>query len=107
MNQLALDLSASRRDLGIERSAARAGEAWQRQARGYLLEWLSSPRPDWLTEEFREWATARGLDSPPDGRAFGKVMQSAKRERLVVAVGYAPACSSNGSAKVLWRAAHG
>ena len=104
MNQLALDLSTARRELGIERSASRAGREWLARARGYLLEWLASRREDWLTEDFREWAAQAGLDPPPDGRAFGKVMQSAQREGLIKRVGYAPANSSNGSAKVLWRA---
>ena len=47
-------------------------------------------------------AEAWGLSPPPDGRAWGHVMARARSRGLIVAVGYGPAASSNGSPKVLW-----
>lgn len=57
-----------------------------------------------LAEEARAWAEdVRGVTPPPDARAWGHVMLKAKAEGLIVSAGYAPAKSSNGSPKVLWR----
>lgn len=103
--EMALERTRERRDTGIRRAADHAGSDWQRRARGYLLEWLSRAPGTFLAEDWREWATHRGLDSPPDGRAFGSVLQSAAKDGLIVKVGYAPARSSNLSPKVQWRAA--
>lgn len=94
-----------RRDDGIQRAADHAGPQWNRIARGYLLEFLArlSIGHDFLAENFREFAEGRGLEQPPDGRAYGHVLRSAARDLLIRKVGYAPAKSSNLSAKVLWR----
>lgn len=105
MEQLSIDLAAARRDLGIERSGNHAGEAWKRRARGYLLEYVATHAGSFMAEDVREFAEQRGLDHPPDERAWGSVMQSAARERLIVKDGYAPARSSNLSPKVQWRPA--
>jgi hypothetical protein len=104
MEQLPIDFVRARRDDGIQRAGDHAGARWRGQARGYLLEWLAAPRGDFLAEDVREFAERRGLDAPPDGRAWGVVFQSASRDRLISKVGYAPARSSNLSPKVLWRA---
>lgn len=102
MNQLSIDFSRARRDLGIQRAADHAGSDWQRQARGYLLEWLTFNRQPFLAEDWREWAMTAGLQSPPDGRAFGAVLQSAQRDKLIKSCGFRQARSSNMSPKVLW-----
>lgn len=102
MNQLAIDFAKARRDEGIQRAGDHAGDAWQRRARGYLLEYLATFRESFLTEDVRAFADERGLDKPPDGRAWGVVMQSAKREGLIRANGWGAAKSSNLSGKVKW-----
>lgn len=104
MDQLAIDYTA-RRDSGIQRAADHAGTRWNRLARGYLLEFVSRLQigHDFLAENFREFAEDRGLEPPPDGRAYGHVLRSAARDLLIRKVGYAPAKSSNLSPKVLWR----
>lgn len=57
-----------------------------------------------LAEEARAWAEdVRGVSPPPDGRAWGHVILKARAEGLIASAGYAPAKSSNGSPKVLWR----
>lgn len=102
MDQLAIDFAAARRDLGIERAGSHAGEAWKRRARGYLLEYLVGRAGPFMAEDVRDFAEGRGLDVPPDGRAWGAVFQAAARERLIRKLGYAPARSSNLSPKVQW-----
>jgi hypothetical protein len=102
--------AAARRDDGIERAAShaeRVSDGWKARARGYLLEYLATRRrgDDFLAEVAREFAEGRGMDAPPDGRAWGAVFQSAAREKLIVKAGYSPARSSNLSPKVLWRVA--
>lgn len=95
----------ARRDDGIQRAADHAGDYWRRCARGFLLEYLATHAEPFLAENVREFAEARHLADPPDGRAWGQVMRSAARDGLIVKVGYAPARSSNLSPKVQWRAA--
>jgi hypothetical protein len=102
--QLTIEDAIARRDQGIARAGDHAGDRWKRSARGYLLEFLSSPRLEFLAEDVREFAEGRGIESPPDGRAWGAVMRSAQRDGLICAVGAARAKSSNLSYKVLWRA---
>lgn len=101
-DQLSIDFARARRDDGIERAIEHAGKRWARLARGFLLEYLSANRVQFLAETVREFAEGRGMDLPPDGRAWGSVIRSAAREKLIRKVGYAPAKSSNMSPKVLW-----
>lgn len=110
MEQLTIEDAMARRDEGISRAAdhaERMSEGWKRRARGYLLEFLATRSHSglFLAEVVRAFAEERGMDAPPDGRAWGGVFQSAAREMLIVKVGYAPAKSSNLSPKVLWKAA--
>lgn len=105
MEQLSIDLARARRDDGIQRSGDHAGDRWRKLARGYLLEYLAQHREPFLTENVREFSELRGLEDPPDGRAWGVVIRNAARERVIVKVGYAAARSSNLSPKCQWRAA--
>lgn len=103
----AADRAALARDLGILRSGSRAERevpGWQAKAI-YCLERYLTQVPlahEFLAEEFVKYATAAGLEEPPDGRAYGSVMQSAARRGLIVKVGYRVALSSNLSPKTLW-----
>lgn len=108
MQQLTIEDAIARRDDGITRAVDHAetvAQGWKHRARGYLLEYLATHSGTFLAEVVREFAEGRGMDYPPDGRAWGAVFQSAARESLIVKAGYAPARSSNLSPKVLWRAA--
>lgn len=96
-----------RRDDGIRnaiRRADRTDEGWSASARAALLEFLAKQgRAPFLAESVRTWAESKGIvRAPTDGRAWGHVMQAAKRNGIVVACGYAPANSSNRSPKVQW-----
>ena len=99
--------AGDRRDEGIARAAdrnERRHAGWQHEALGHLATFLSwQGDRTFLAEEVREYAVSAGLVLPTDGRAWGALMQLAKRLEWIVAVGYAPARSSNLSPKVLWQ----
>jgi hypothetical protein len=97
--------SWQQRELGLERSASSAGIVWRERALGYLREFVARHRAPFLAEHVRAYAESRGFADPPTAKSWGPVMQRAARERIIVAHAYAPARSSNGSPKVLWRAA--
>lgn len=104
MNQLALEAAEARRDEGIARSAKSAGKLWHERALGFVCE-FAARRQTWerfMCEDIREWAESSGLDVPPTRKAWGAVMQDAKRKRIVNSYGFAPARSSNLSGKVQW-----
>lgn len=90
--------------LGLERVSRSSGPIWQMLALGYLKEYVARHSAPFLAENVREWAEARGLGAPTNGKAWGPVMQNARRAGIICAAGYAPAKSSHLSPKVLWRA---
>lgn len=57
-----------------------------------------------LAEDARAFAVAIGVCAPVEPRAWGNIITRAKREGFITPAGYAPAVSSRGSPKVLWRA---
>ena len=88
-----------------KRSADRAGMAWQDHAITYLCSYVRNCLTPFLAEDVVQFACRDGLcPEPPDARAWGHVMQRAKRMGLIEPCGYRAARSSNGSPKVLWRA---
>jgi hypothetical protein len=78
---------------------------WARAADKLLDHYLSSTACDcsFLAEQFVQWAKTR-IESPNDPRNWGGVISRAAHSKKIVRVGYAPAESSNGSPKCLWRA---
>jgi len=105
VNQLSIDFAVTRRDLGMARAELSAGAEWQRRALGYVREYCATHGGSWLAEDVREFAEARGFAAPPTKKAWGPVMQQARRAGIVRAVGYAPSRASNMSPKCLWLAA--
>lgn len=75
--------------------------AWSQRAEALLVEFAGGVET-FLAEDARAFAAERGLPSPPDGRAWGAVLQRARRANLIQKVGFAPARSSNNSPKVEW-----
>jgi hypothetical protein len=51
-----------------------------------------------------EWCRKEGVPQPPDGRAWGSVISSARRLEIIQKVGTRLAATSNLSPKCLWRA---
>ena len=115
MTQHALDFSAptarqaaeTRRDLGIERAgehADRVRALWRETAARLIRDYGRMACKPFLIEDVVPYAKRRGLEDPPDGRAWGAAAKLAKRSGYIEACGYAPANTSNRSPKVLWRA---
>jgi|GEM_PF-4198692 len=100
--------AAKRRDRGLASSNRHAEEhapGWTDRALCMLERFTSDHASPWTCEQFRAWAEVEGLDSPPEKRAFGAVIQGGLRAGWFVRVGYAPAASSNFGAKPLYQAA--
>ena len=98
--------AAARRDFGIERAidhADRTDVFWSDTAYAHVMEFCRVQKA-FLTEEARAFAESRGLNPPPDGRAWGAVMRRAAKNGLIQRIGYKPAKSSNLSPKCLWGA---
>lgn len=102
-------------DAGASRAVAHAERVqadWQARATQMVARFAGAKaaynHPDhepWLAEEARAYAEREGVPPPPDGRAWGAVMQACRRAGLIVPCGYAPAVSSNGSPKTMWKRA--
>lgn len=111
--QLALDFTAAktRGDLGAERAARRAERAepgWIDRAAEAVREVAQVSLAHFVAGEFTiEQARALNsadLPTPPDGRAWGHVTRRAVQLGYIQPTGgYAPAASSNGSPKRLYR----
>lgn len=108
MTQPDLFEATSRGHKAAESSARRADKfirQWTETAVAYLRTFAYKRKgKPFLAEEVRAAAEEWGLPQPPDARAWGFVMQRGRREGIVAAAGFAKAATSNGSAKVLWRA---
>lgn len=74
---------------------------WSEQALAFVVTYAAS-HDQFMAEDAREYAHKQGLPLPPEGRAWGYVLQSAAKRKLIVRAGYQPARSSNGSPKCLW-----
>lgn len=113
MNQLALNFEAARTrgDLGAERAAHRAernSPGWidvaAEKIRDYVRLDAAGMAMDFTIEKARQWAADKNLPAPPDARAWGHVTRRAVKLGYIVETGeYAPAASSNGSPKRLYR----
>lgn len=98
--QLSLGFIRARRDEGIATAADHSGQTWQDAAFHAVCEYARTHN-QFLTEEAR--IEADQLPLPTDGRAWGAVMQKARREKIVEQIGFARAKSSNLSPKPLWK----
>ena len=84
-----------------EEAANRAQQGWSDRALAALL--TTGQRLGHFTiDQLRREA---GVESPTDERAWGGVIKRAARLGIIVRVGYAPAASSHGSPKPVWRLA--
>ena len=71
-----------------------AGVAWAAEA-SLALAYYAQRHPTFMTEDVRHFAHAHGLPKPPDGRAWGGVLNRAIRAKQIERVGYAPMKSPN------------
>jgi hypothetical protein len=95
------------RDEGIASSMAHANDdapGWSQRAYDNIARNPGLKRHAGFTMEVaRAYAWGHGLDSPPDLRAWGGVTLRLIRDGVLVRIGYAPAASSHGSPKALYR----
>lgn len=99
------ELARHKRDRGIERAVTHAdavSKLWSERAFRWFVIYART-HAEFITEAAREYAEAQGLPAPTDKRAWGHIAQRAARSGNVESIGYAPANSSNRSAKVLWK----
>lgn len=68
------------RDQGMKTAADNAGYIWQLKALEFVRRF---PRSEFMAEEVREFAYAAGLSEPPNERAWGAVIATAKRAGLI------------------------
>lgn len=105
---LSLDLARQRGLRGMERAAERAERAspgWVESALAKLLEQVQAiPHGQEFTIEGVRLVIEPMLPEPTDKRAWGHVTQAALRKLYILKTGnVAPAASSNGSPKPLYR----
>lgn len=113
-----IDAARLRGDLGVESSASRA----ERTAPGWIENAVEAVRSVvsqrfvielmdgcFTIEMIREWAEIGGLPKPSDARAWGHVARRAVALGIIERIpnAYAPAASSNGSPKPLYRRGSG
>lgn len=104
-----LTQAETRRDVGMHRAVSRADRdqpQWSDDAMHALEMYCKAhPEAQFLGEQVRAWGEQLELVDPPaDGRAWGAVFRKAASLGVIRRVGYAPALSSNLSAKCLWLA---
>jgi len=82
-----------------------AADYWSAEALGFLYAFAAAPARTgpWLAEDVIRHATERGLAEPPDRRAWGAVVATAARRKLIVRAGFRT--DAYGSPKSLWRIA--
>jgi hypothetical protein len=88
--------------LSSDRADRELGE-WSKQAYAYLMQFARLHHNPFLVEDVRAYAEKKGLTPPPDGRAWGHIVQTARRAKQITSCGFGIAKSSNGSPKVLWK----
>ena len=97
------------RDAGMARAAEHAERVdpdWPVRALVFVR-FYAATHAEFLTEDVVAAYLAAGHPPPPDGRAWGPVMQAAARREIIERCGYDAARTSNLSPKVLWRACEG
>jgi hypothetical protein len=98
-----------RRDAGMERAANHADHVigrWREKAWEKTCEFLSAHGENtFMGEDIRLFAHGRGLETPPDNRAWGGIIMRAAKRGLITRVGFGPTKSKNCHAnpKSVWK----
>lgn len=85
--------------------ADKVEESWTERASVLFVDYANdvAKGQPFLVEDARAWAEQQGLPKPPDNRAWGFVAKAMRQAGHIIFSGYAPAKSSRGSPKTLWR----
>lgn len=87
-----MNTSFEARDRGIEQAVRHADAVhtnWSEQAFSQFKVFLIAQRGEFMSEDFREFASGM-LPEPPSKRAFGHVMLRAAKAGLIKKVGHSP-----------------
>lgn len=76
------------RNAGIAKAINNANAKSTNWAEEAYLKLLQYPANKFMTEELREWAHNTGLPVPPSARAWGAIITRAKREGVVIPLGF-------------------
>jgi hypothetical protein len=109
MIQMDLSLGRTLASTGADLAAKNAGSAWSTDAYNILVEYANTNKT-FMTEDVRAYAINRyDFPLPPDGRAWGGVVNRAVRANLIKRIGYAPMKSANCHAnpKSVWQLVEG
>lgn len=82
---------AQLRDAGMQLAADHAQQVspgWNERAYSFLERFLKIKHGSFMTEDFRAWAAAHGLEYPPTNRAFGGIITKAKNNGLIKHIGW-------------------
>lgn len=82
--QLAIDVGAALRDVGMARTLEAEQDEWMAKALRALAAFAR--RPEWRrfkTEDFRAWYLAEGYPPPHDHHVWGALTNMAARERVI------------------------
>jgi len=91
MSQLDISFGKKLRDAGIAQAIDHADQysaGWRQEVYEKLLLFLETRSEPFLAEEFREFAEANGIESPPSLRAYGAIIVRAAKEEKIRKVGY-------------------
>ena len=84
-------------DDGMMRAADHADaveEGWSERAYSMLLDYAAE-HFEFMTEDVRHWSIEQGFSLPPDGRAWGQVIRTASKLKLICKHGYGQTSSPN------------
>lgn len=99
------------RDAGMAQAVTHAEDktpGWSEMALVMLRRFLQDKGDtSFMAEEFRLYAIANGLPRPPHARAFGGIMSTARRRRLIECVGISQVTNERAHCAnaAVWRAA--
>ena len=91
MNNLDLFTASELKNAGIQlaiQHAENKHEGWADEALNHLADFVRTRRTPFMCEEVREYAEKRGLPKSPSNRAWGSIVQAAKKRQLIKHVGF-------------------
>lgn len=84
----------------MARAASSAGDTWNTLAYAAFVDYANAAKGTFLTEDVRLAST--DLPQPPDNRAWGGVVNRARRDGVVKQVGFAPSRTGHCRPMPVW-----
>lgn len=83
----ATDLKKAGMQLAIQHAEDKH-EGWADEALNHLADFIRNRRTPFMCEEVRLYAESMGLPKAPSNRAWGSIVQAAKKRQLIKHVGF-------------------